>query len=92
MYAAIVGLDIDPDKPGYKHIIIRPNVGGGLQHASGKLRSVHGTIESAWRIDGNMFRLDLTIPPNTTATVHIPFANEVREIEAGRYEFTANFT
>src|SRR5207237_4046284 len=80
LYARVAGIDVDPEAPGYKHIIIRPiprstrlRAGGGwLQHAAGKLRSMYGTIESAWRIEGDTFHLNITIPPNATATVYMP--------------------
>ena len=33
---------------------------------------MYGTIESAWRSEGNKLSLEITIPWNTTATVHVP--------------------
>lgn len=33
---------------------------------------MYGTIISAWKIDNGVFRLKVTIPPNTTALVHLP--------------------
>jgi alpha-L-rhamnosidase len=89
MYSTIAGIDIDPKKPGYKHIIIRPTPGGGLTHARGKLRSMYGVIESAWHLEGSKFHLTVQIPPNTTATVHMPGAETI-EIGAGHHEFHSN--
>src|SRR5205823_4298429 len=86
MYSTIAGIDIDLEKPGYKHIIIRPNPGGGLTHARGKLRSVYGEIESKWRVEGSTFHLMVRIPANTSATVHVPGGERV-ELGAGTYEF-----
>jgi alpha-L-rhamnosidase len=103
MYANIAGIDLDPARPGYKHILIRPRPQGSrLTHARGRFRSVYGPIESAWRVEGEAFSLDVTIPPNTTASVYVP-GRDVRldgaplaaaqgegwaaEIGAGQYTF-----
>lgn len=72
MYADVAGIDLDPDHPGYQHILIHPRPGGGLTYARATLESVYGKIESAWRIDGEKLLLNVTIPPNTTATVRLP--------------------
>src|SRR5262249_43913038 len=66
------GIDLDPDRPAYKHIIVRPRPGGGLTYARGRLRSMFGVIESAWRKEGDRLELEVTIPWNTTATVYVP--------------------
>jgi alpha-L-rhamnosidase len=86
MYSTIAGIDIDPEKPGYKHVIIRPNPVGGLTHARGKFRSVYGEIESKWSVDGSKFHLTVRIPANTSATVYVPGGERV-EIGAGTHEF-----
>ncbi len=72
LYATVAGIDLDPDRPAYKHIIVRPRPGGGLTHARGRLRSMFGFIESAWRKEGTKLSLEVTIPWNTTATVYVP--------------------
>jgi alpha-L-rhamnosidase len=91
MYSTIVGIDIDPEEPGYKHVMIRAQPGGGLMHARGKLRSIYGVIESDWRVDGPQFHLRVTIPPNTSATVQLPDGS-TQEIGSGRYEFETILT
>jgi alpha-L-rhamnosidase len=89
MYQAIAGIDLDESRPGYKHIVFRPQPGGGLTSARGRLKSMYGVIESAWRIDdndANPFRLDVAVPPNTTATVHLP-DGAAHEVSAGKHAF-----
>ena len=75
LYATVAGIDVDPERPGYKHVIIRPEPGGELTWAKGELRSLYGRISSAWRIEGQTLHLDVTIPANTTATVLLPIAS-----------------
>ncbi len=82
LFRYVAGIDVDPDHPGYQHVIIRPHPGGGLTYARAEYRSIHGTIVSMWRLAGNELTLHVTIPPNTTATVHLP-VNDVSAVTDG---------
>ena len=75
MYRVVAGLDTDDDAPGYKHIRIKPHIGGGLTNASASLQTYYGKASSSWKIEGNKTVFDIEIPANTTATVYIPAAN-----------------
>jgi alpha-L-rhamnosidase len=70
MYRQIVG--IMPAAPGYKKIVIKPVIGGGLTWAEGKYECAYGTIASKWEITGNKLDMTVTIPQNTTAEIFIP--------------------
>ncbi len=63
---------IDAARPGFDEIRIRPRPGGGLTWAKTRYDSVHGPIATHWRREGGGLRLDVTIPPNTRAVVHVP--------------------
>src|ERR671916_2196062 len=78
LYRYVAGIDLDPQTSGYGRIVIRPRPGGGLTYARGEYDSVRGRIVSAWSIEGDRFELHVTIPPNTTATVHVPAADGAR--------------
>ena len=41
----VAGIDVDESRPGYKHILFRPQPGGGLTHARARLKSMYGVIE-----------------------------------------------
>ncbi|MFL5807419.1 MAG: family 78 glycoside hydrolase catalytic domain [Roseiflexaceae bacterium] len=84
MYAAVAGIDLDPQQPGYKHIVMRPRPGGELTSASAELRSIYGPIRSAWVLENGSFDWRITVPANTTATVYVPAAEgaTVREGDA----------
>jgi alpha-L-rhamnosidase len=73
MFRTIGG--IDTEGPAYKNIVIRPIPGGRLSWARTSYDSIQGKIATAWKIDGDSLKLDVTIPANTTATVYIPAAN-----------------
>lgn len=74
LYRYVAGMDIDPENPGYKHILLAPHPGGGLTNAGVEFSSVYGKVKSAWKLDGNDFVYDVTVPANTTATVTLPAA------------------
>ncbi len=72
LYNTVAGIEIDPVQPGYKHAVLRPQPGGGLTHARGSLKTLYGELVSQWKIEGNNFDWTVIIPPNTTASLHLP--------------------
>ena len=74
LYAVVGGIDLDPEQPGYKHIIMHPQPGGGLTSATAELQSMYGLIRSAWTQENGVFSWQFTVPANTTATVYVPVA------------------
>ena len=77
LYRYVAGIDLR--SPGYGHIVIRPRPGGGLIYARGEYDAVRGRISSSWKIEDGRFSLEVLIPPNTTATVHLPSTDGVSE-------------
>lgn len=91
LYSVVAGIDVDESKPGYEHIVLKPMPGGGLTHAKASLDSIRGRIESGWRIEDGTFIWEVVVPPNTTATAHLP-SGEVRELGSGRHTFRESLT
>lgn len=100
LYNTVAGLEIDPSKPGYKHFLIQPQVGGGLTSAKASLDTLYGQLLSDWRIENGTFHLTVLVPPNTSATIILPDTDNqsislngsaVRdishEVNAGNYVF-----
>lgn len=58
--------------PGYRSFRVQPLPGGGLTHADLRLDSPYGPIVVAWRLVDGVLRLDLEVPPGTTAEVCLP--------------------
>jgi len=83
-YKALAGINPDPNRPGFKHIIIRPCLLGDLRWVEASHLSMFGRIESAWRRSGDIVILEITIPPNTTATVYVPTSVPTSVTESGR--------
>jgi alpha-L-rhamnosidase len=74
----VAGIRSDGKSPGFEHFVIKPAVVGDLTFARAKYRSIHGDIVSDWRIDNGTYRLSVTVPPGTTATVFVPGEGPVR--------------
>lgn len=72
MYRVILGINPSEEQPGFKHFTIRPQPGGTLTWAKGSYKSINGLISSEWRNDKELFKLDVEIPVNTSATVILP--------------------
>ena len=90
LYRYVAGIDLG--EPGYGRIVIRPRPGGSITHARAEYDSVRGRISSSWKIEDDRFVLEVLIPPNTTATIHVPCTDDVSEggrpvDEAGGIEF-----
>jgi alpha-L-rhamnosidase len=72
LYQVVAGIGIDESQPGYKHIIIHPRPGGGLTAARATHESMYGTIVSGWKLDEDVLTMEVEVPANTTASIHIP--------------------
>jgi len=79
MFRTIAG--IDTDGPAYRRIIIRPQPGGRLCWAKASYDSIQGKIATAWALEGDTLKLNVTIPANTAATVYIPAKDATRVME-----------
>ena len=75
MYQVVAGIGLDEENPAYKHIIIQPRPGGGLSSAKATHLSMYGEIVSGWKLDGKQLTMEVVIPANTSATIHIPGAS-----------------
>jgi alpha-L-rhamnosidase len=77
-----------PLTPGYRQLEIRPLIGGSLTSARARHKTPYGMAEAGWRIEDDTITVDVTLPPNVTARVHLPgeFSQPV-EVCSGRYQW-----
>ncbi|WET69870.1 alpha-L-rhamnosidase [Sphingobacterium sp.] len=85
MYRTIAGINSAADAPGYKSIVIAPKPGGKLTQASAELETVYGTVKSAWVLENNLLKLDVTVPANTRAKIVL--VDSSHDIGSGTYHF-----
>jgi alpha-L-rhamnosidase len=84
MYRVVAGIEIDPDAPGYKHVLIQPQPGGGFNTVQAYHITMYGKLSSAWDVTDDGFHLSVEVPPNTHATVRLPHAHLANVLESGR--------
>jgi len=71
-YQGLLGINPDPENPGYKKILFRPQFLFGLEKVSGWYDAPAGRIECSWEKQGNEVKLRLKLPPNTTGEWQLP--------------------
>jgi alpha-L-rhamnosidase len=71
-YANLAGIRPDEAEPGFKHSIIAPMPADELTWAEGKTETVYGPISCNWYRTDSGIKIDISIPPNTSATVKLP--------------------
>lgn len=90
LYRVVAGIETDEERPGFKHAIIQPLIGGGVSWVKAGYHSVYGEICVQWRViaenvQGKTVRLDVTIPPNATATISLLTADSVSETDGADF-------
>lgn len=104
-YADLAGLAPDADQPGFKRMIVHPQVVDGLTWVEASHQSLHGRHAVRWERADGRFLLRVTVPANTTARVFVPGEKvqapagasacgkdgdrTVFDVPAGVYEFTS---
>ena len=83
MYAVVAGLELDPAEPGYKHVLVQPQPGGGLTSAEARLETLYGEAASGWLLDGRKLTVTATVPPNAHGTIRLPGAPLAGVTEGG---------
>ena len=84
LYSSVAGIETDPDRPGYKNIIVNPHITKELKFAKAEYHSIYGMISSGWRNENDSVMFDIQIPPNTTADVLMPTGTKEKIFESGK--------
>ena len=80
-YKYLAGIQMDTAAPGFKHFSIHPSIVGDLKFVSAHHECLYGSIKSSWKRENGKFKMEVSIPVNTTATIYVPakLASEVTE-------------
>lgn len=81
-YAGLAGIRQSDNSVAFKNIIIRPEPVGDVTSAKATYQSEYGLIVSDWNKSNHEFKLKVTIPANTSATIYLP-ADSSSVIEEG---------
>ncbi len=86
----VAGIDTDPDRPGFEHILLRPHPDRRFRFVRAAFDSIQGRIAVEWTLQGDTFTLNVTLPPNTTATLTLPDVGKTTHtLGSGSHPFTA---
>lgn len=69
--------------PGFKQIVMKPEIIEGLNHVNASYQSIYGLIKSNWTKTAGQFIWNISIPPNTSAIVHLPAESRKAITEKG---------
>ena len=89
-YKGLGGIFPDPQQPGFKHIILRPNFPSDLKQFEARHHSPYGEIISKWERKKKSVVYVVTIPANSSATLYLPDhvkGERMIELEAGQHQF-----
>ena len=87
LYEDVAGIASDKNKPGFKHIIMKPDFSvDEMDDIRASYKSIYGCIVSHWKkINGNTLIWHIEIPANTTATIYLPDGS-TKEIGSGSHD------
>ena len=87
LYHTGLGIQRDETKPGYQHILLKPQP-GPLEFMKGSVDSPYGVISAGWERKGDKIEYQVTIPVNTTATLFKNTEDPADTVELGSGTYT----
>lgn len=85
MYGTAAGINSDPDRPGFEHIIFRPVTDRRLDFVKASIDTRRGNVASEWRRENGRIKYIFTVPEGCCASAVI--GGEKHEVGAGTHEF-----
>jgi alpha-L-rhamnosidase len=70
-YKGIGGIFPDPENPGFKNVILKPNFISSLDHFEASHDGPYGKVISKWEKAGENLIYIVSVPPNSTATLFL---------------------
>jgi len=71
-YENMAGIKSNPETPGFKQILMKPDFNAGLTYVNASYESIYGTIKSDWKKSKSKLDWKITIPANSSALVYLP--------------------
>lgn len=86
-YTGLAGIQQTENSVGFKEFLIRPRPVGDIQSANAHYHSVYGELISSWKIEKEIFLLDIQVPANTRATLYLPGQTKPVKLGSGQYHY-----
>lgn len=87
LYEYLGGIRLNPKYPGFKKFIVRPEPCEAVNSVKMSFKSVYGWIKVKWLRSEGIFKLEVTVPFNTSATIVMPGGDNYK-VESGSYSFS----
>lgn len=84
------GILPDAAAPGFKHVILRPQLPQGVEWVKTSKQTPYGKVRSEWRVEGDKMIFDVEIPANATATFYAPAAAAECVVDGQSVKLTDN--
>lgn len=84
LYRKLAGMQADPEEPGYRHIIFRPQPVADLSFVKYYNQTTYGQAGIHWTNDPERFTMEITVPVGCRATVYVPVRSGRRIMESER--------
>lgn len=86
MYQRLAGIQLA--KPAYKHSLLAPQFIKGITQAEASVETMYGKLACSWECTQGLITVNVTIPANTTATLHLPEKDNPIELGSGDYTYS----
>ncbi len=83
-YRKLAGMNADPENPGYRHIIFKPQPPDELSFVKYYNHTAYGEAGIHWRKEDDSFLMDVVVPVGCSATVYVPAAKNQEVLENGK--------
>jgi alpha-L-rhamnosidase len=83
-YRKLAGMNADPEKPGYKHIIFRPQPVDEIGWASYSTLTPYGNAAIKWEKNKKGFSVSVDVPVGSSSTIYIPATEASLLTESGK--------
>jgi alpha-L-rhamnosidase len=90
-YRTLAGIALDEASPAYGAFTVRPFAPEELDRASARIDTVRGAVSSSWERRGRDLSLEVEVPFNTAALVHVPAGMSDAVSETGEGPRLARF-
>jgi alpha-L-rhamnosidase len=84
-YKYVLGITPSSEYAGFEQFTLKPFIFEDLDFVEGQLETIRGTIKISWRKEkNNLLKMNVTIPPNSTAIVYLPSNHQNKIKEQGK--------
>jgi alpha-L-rhamnosidase len=83
LYRNLAGMQADPEQPGYRHIIFKPQVVDALDFVTYTNNTSYGEAGITWKLENGQLSIDILVPVGSKATVYVPAAKDAKVTESG---------